>query len=402
MNFIYRAVNVDGVVVSGSVKAESHRLAARTLKKQGLNVTRLVEAGAPAKSHLFGRRKTRLTTKDLTLFVDKLCVLLESGISIDETIDSLAESEEHYFLKSQTEEIGNALRRGLSFSEALKKSELKLPSYFHFLTQAGEVTGRLAVALRDGLNQWQYEIETRKKLINSLTYPVILVLSGVAAVILIFLVVVPRFLKILDKAKTEIPFLAQVVLGSGRFFHDHLIQVTLAAAFLVGLIIYLSSDEKMRRKALDLLSRTPFVGSWLQEADVGRWAAMMATLLDNRVELIYALDLASQCLTLGWLQARFNAIGKAVRAGTSMSDSLAESQALSVTGINLVRVGERSGQLPAMLRSLARLSDNSVKNRTEKFLALIEPLAIIIIGAVIGVIMAGLILGITSVNDVGL
>jgi len=127
---------------------------------------------------------------------------------------------------------------------------------------------------------------------------------------------------------------------------------------------------------------------------------MLGTLLENRVSLLRALELASQGIKLPNLNARLNQVNKAVKAGTSLSQALQDNDALTPTGHNLIRAGERAGQLPRMLRSLAKLLEQSGRVRMKRFLLLIEPMAILVIGGVIGVIITGVILAITSVNQI--
>jgi general secretion pathway protein F len=138
------------------------------------------------------------------------------------------------------------------------------------------------------------------------------------------------------------------------------------------------------------------------EAETARWSATMSTLLGNRVSLLRALELAEQSIQLPSLRARLAQVTKAVRTGTSLSQALQDHEALTPTGHNLIRAGERSGEVANMLRSLAKLLEDSGRLRMKRFLLLIEPLAILIIGAVIGIIITGVILAITSANNISL
>ena len=400
MDYSYRAVTVENGVVTGTLSAADIRQAARTLRGQGLKVTRLEEARHKVSpGYQFSRKPS---TREITVFMHQLCVLLESGVPMDEAVDSLTESAGHPLLNRQCVKMSASLRQGMSFSQALAASEIAVPSFLFSLIDAGELTGHLAQALRDGLNQWQYELQTRKKLIHSLTYPAILIVSGVVAVLLIFIIVVPKFVKILDKSSAEIPFLARAVLGSGKFLNENFSLVIVLLVVSVGITMFSLANKKIRQRIWDFFGGLPFVGQWVREADMGRWAAMLATLLENKVDLIYGLELAQRNVSLTALKNKYFNIIKSVRSGVSLSQALMDTRAINSTGLNLVKVGEKSGELPAMLRSLASLMDESVKNRMELFLLLVEPAAILIIGAVVGVIMAGIILAITSVNSISI
>ena len=400
MNYSYRAVTAENGVITGTLSALDIRQASRILRGKGLKVTRLEEARHKASpGYQFSRKPT---TREITVFMHQLCVLLESGVPMDESVDSLTDSAGHPLLNKQCVKMSASLRQGMSFPQALAASEIAVPSFLFSLINAGELTGHLAQALRDGLNQWQYELETRKKLIHSLTYPAILIVSGIVAVLLVFIIVVPKFVKILDKSSAEIPFLARLVLGSGKFLNENLPLVIVLLVVSVILTIFSVSNTKIRQRIWNFLGELPFLGQWVREADMGRWAAMLATLLENKVDLIYGLELAQRNVTLTSLKNQYYNIVKSVRGGASLSQSLMDGRAINSTGLNLIKVGEKSGKLPAMLRSLASLMDESVKNRMELFLLLVEPAAILIIGAVVGVIMAGIILAITSVNSISI
>ncbi|MCE2943372.1 MAG: type II secretion system F family protein, partial [Xanthomonadaceae bacterium] len=138
---------------------------------------------------------------------------------------------------------------------------------------------------------------------------------------------------------------------------------------------------------------------WLAEAEIGRWASVLAALVGQRVPVLTALELATEAIRFPQRRRRMAQVARRVRDGVPLSDALEDQDALTATGYNLVRVGERSGELAAMLASLGRLYDEAGRRRMKRFLALIEPLAILLIGSVIGVIILAVILAITSAND---
>jgi general secretion pathway protein F len=157
------------------------------------------------------------------------------------------------------------------------------------------------------------------------------------------------------------------------------------------------------REALaEWAARLPVLGTWLIEAEVGRWSSTLATLLTARVELMRALALAAGSVRLAFLRNRLAGVAKSVKAGMTLSAALREHRALNATGYDLVAVGEASGELPKLLAALAKLYETTGRDRMKRALQLIEPLAIIVIGIVIGTIVTAIMLAITSVNDVPL
>lgn len=384
--------------MTGTIAAENLRAASRMLRRQGLAVVEVKNEADASTSR--GRGMRPPPAKDVLIAMHQLCTLLESGVALEETVESFADSAGHPFLARQFSEINSSLRRGTSFSESLKASKLKLPAYFGPLAEAGELTGKLAAALRDGVEQWEHDLQVANELRNALTYPTILIISGISAILLIFALVVPKFVNLLDKARGEVPFLARMVLGTGSFVNKNMIPLGILALLLVALVVYCLRNQKTRQRAKDFLAGLPFFSKWMIETDIGGWSAMVATLLENRVPLLKALELAQRHVSLTLLSARLTHVSQTVRNGTSLAAALQDMDAITATGYNLIRVGERSGELPRMLRSLATLYAESGRNRIKRFLLLLEPMAILMIGVTVGVIMAGIMQAITSVNSI--
>jgi len=399
MRFKYQALDAQGQELNGTLEAASLREAARQLQQRELRVLQLGQAESSKTQAAAGKPKPR----DILMVLHELTTLLESEVSLIEAVESLAESSHPPVLIQAFADMAAKLRQGENFSSALRAAPLGLPWYLTQLVEAGELTGKLAQALRDGVAQMEYEARVRDEMRNAMIYPVILVLSGIAAVLLIFIVVVPRFANILKNRHAEdIPWLAKAVINSGMFLNEHLVLLGSAALGAVFFAVYFLRQPQWRARFQDGLSRLPLLGVWIMEAETGRWAAMLGTLLENRVALLHALDLARQGVQLPSLRARLDQVSKAVRGGIHLSQALHDNDAITPTGHNLVRAGERAGELPRLLKSLARLYEESGRVRMKRLLLLIEPAAILIIGGVIGVIITGVILAITSVNTISL
>jgi len=401
MKFSYRAIDAEGKIVSGEIVSDDSRAVSRQIKSQGLKPLEVAELTQTERRRRRGTKRNA-SSEDKLLMMNQLATLLKSGIPLDEAVTALFESAYHPQLEDGLEVMGTELRRGGSFTVALKTAEFALPDYIYRLSEAGEMTGSLATALEQGVRQMEEDLRLRNEMRNALIYPSILIISGIAAVMLIFTLVVPKFVNLLDKSNTDIPWLASAVLNTGKFMNDNLLAVTLVALAAVGGVIVGLRNQDTRRKLMDFLQTKPVIGEWLTQADIGRWSALLATLLASRVELIQALELACNGVMSLRLQARLNQVSKSVRAGKHLADALKDTGAITATGYGMIKVGERSGELPSMLRSLSEMYQESGRNRMKRFLTLLEPVAILLIGSVIGVIMTGIILAITSVNDISI
>lgn len=394
----FNALNGDGVALDGEVVAHSEREAARILERRGLSPVSLQLEGAAA-PRLGRRRERRLQQRDLTLALHELSTLLASGVGLAEAVAAQSRSAHHPRLLAAFDSISTALRQGQPFSQALLAVDLPLPGYVGTLVKSGEKAGLLGRALKDAVAQMEYDQMVRTEVRHALTYPAILVLAGLGAVVMMFTFVVPKFAVLLKRAQ-DLPWLAAAVLHTGMFAREHAWLILGSVTVALVLLVRALRNPDTRARWSEKLESAPVLGIWRVESETAAWARILATLLGNRVPLMDALSLAQSGVHSPRRRARLEEVSRNVRNGGTLADALEEQGTLTATGYNLIRVGERSGELPAMLHSLAKLCEESGRARMKQFLALLEPLAILVIGAMIGLIMTGIILAITSANDI--
>jgi general secretion pathway protein F len=399
MEYRFRAVNTDGAPVAGRLSAASEREALRQLRARDLVALELARGNAGAsRGRVRGSR--RLKPADLAISIRELATLLSAGVPLAEAVNSLAQAHAEDPTGIAYQRVYRGLTSGVPFSAAIQSSGLELPAYVHQLAAAGELSGKLAQALRDAATQMEYDEQVARDVRTALVYPSVLVASGIAAVLVVFIVVVPRFANILKSTRAEVPALSKWVIGAGVFVKDNLLWVALLLAAAIAAMVFTLRRREVRARIYQGLARAPLIGAWLQESETGKWAATLGTLLENRVPLVAAMELVEGSVGLEQLRRQLQQALKDVRAGKKLADALEANGALPPTGLNLLRVGERSGELPEMLRALAALHSDAARDRMKRFLALLEPAAIIVIGGVIGVIMIAVMLAITSLTNV--
>ena len=393
----YEIVNGEGELTKGQIEAASPAEVARRLGRDGQTLVGVTETPTTTLPAL----RRRLRTVDLVIAFRELATLLSSGVSLGDAVISQSKGTYHPELVAAFNDISRELMRGANFLGALRASKLPLPDHLYHLVEAGELSGHLAESLTRAVEQMEYDRHVNAELRSALTYPGILVASCAAAVITVFLFVVPEFVHLLEE-DVELPLISELVLGAGATFNDNrwlLAAVLIAIAFTV---LALFRNPNVRQRFVDALARMPLLGQWYSETDTAKWAMVMSAMLTSRVELVGALGLASRGVRVSRRRAMLDRALTAVRGGQPLSAALETENALTATGYNLIRVGEQSGQLPEMMRSLATLYEENSSRRMKRVLTLIEPVAILCIGAFIGIIFIGVILAITAVNNVSL
>lgn len=395
--FRYEALNTQGQTVGGQIEAEGDRQAQRLLRKRGLTPVAVSAATAgPGRARL----KRRSNVRDRILLLRELAVLIEAGVPLAEAVTALAHSRAEADLKTALENVSRDLRQGQGLTPSLRAHFGFLPGYVHQLVEAGEMTGQLKTALKDAVAQMEYDSKVATEMRSALFYPAFLLISAASAVLFIFVVVVPRFADMVKNRADALPFLSRAVLGTGLFVRDNLAFLALGAVALGFFIAYALRREDWRARALNSSLSLPVIGAWLTETETARWTKMLSTLLANRIPLLKALELARGALTAPGLRARLAQVERSVRGGTALSAALDEFVSFPTAVVNLIRVGERAGNLADMLASAATLTDESVRGRMAQVLAIIEPAAVIFIGGFVGLIVVSIFTAITSINQI--
>ncbi len=397
--FKYRALDARGQQLSGQLEAASDAEAARLLLRQGLKPLQII-GSEPATGPRAGAagRKT-ITVQDRVVALQELATLLKAGVALDEALESLAGGHASSGIGRAMHKTLAAVRAGQSLHDALLDSGLGLAPYLMTLVRVGEASGSLDEALHDAAAQLEFQRKTAQELRNALIYPTVLVVAGVLAVLIIFLGVIPKFAPLLKNTRGQVPEFSMWVIQSALYLKTHLLPVGLGAGALLGGAGALLARPQVRAQLLNRLAQAPVLGPWLRDAEVGRWALLTGTMLRNRVPLLEALRLSRGAASLGEFGLLLGSAVRELENGRSLYEALRQSHWIPAARLNLIKVGERSGTLDAMLISLGTMQSESARERQKQAMTLIEPAAILIIGAVIGALMISVMMAITSMNS---
>ena len=395
--FRYRALDSGGQHVAGQLDAQSEGEAVRQLLRQGLKPL-MVESEHLEAVAATGLGQRSLSTLDRIVVLRELGTLLKAGVALDEALGSLATGHASGAAGAAMSRALADVRAGQGLHDALASSGLALPPYLLTLVRVGEASGQLAQALSEGAEQLEAQRRIEQELRNALIYPCVLVFAGVLAVLIIFLGVIPKFAPLLKNTRGQVPEFSMWVIESSIFFKEHLLPIGLAAGAVLMTLGVLLSRAAVRQAILDALARAPLLGPWLRDAEVGRWATLTGTMVRNRVPLLEALRLSRGATSMREFGVLVSSAARALENGRSLFEALNHTIWIAPARLNLIKVGERAGTLDAMLLSLGQMQSDAARERQKTAMALIEPLAILLIGAVIGVLMIAVMMAITSMN----
>lgn len=401
MQFAYRALDSSGYVQQGSLDAASEPDALSILEEKGFTPLELkLSRPRVGRKVLSGSQTVRHS--DVVALIRELATLLGSGVGLSEAFATLLDATEHSGVKEALSRLNGFVRGGEGFSAALKKSELKLPPYVHALARAGEATGDLGSALARSADQLEFEERMRSEAREALTYPVILIFTGIAAIAFIFSFVVPRFAGMLKGRNVDLPLLSKWVLATGVYVHDHwtMVLVIFAAIGLAGAA--LSRHRLAATVLMSTLSRMPVLSGWVAGAETARWTSMLSVLVQSKVPILMSIELAGSAVQIPENASRLKSVEDDVRRGKMLSAAIEDRRLLEGSSLTMLKVGEKSGQLGTMLGYVAGYTADKHRGLQRRLVALIEPVSILVIGLALGVIMVGVVLAMTSLTEIKL
>jgi general secretion pathway protein F len=320
----------------------------------------------------------------LLLFSQELVALLQAGLSLPETMDTMAEKESRPEARKVLAAVRNRLFEGQSLSQALEQLPQVFPPLYVATVRASERTGDLPEALRRYIGYQERLDSVRKKVVSASIYPVVLLCVGTLVTLFLLGYVVPRFSAIYAETGRDLPFLSRLLLHWGGLINKHGLSVLagLAVAGALGVIF----RRKVRAAASAVVMRIPALGARVFVYHLARFYRTAGMLLRGGTPIVPALTMVAGLLPLEMRDRLAGAIQR-IRAGVSTSSAMSEAGLTTPVAVRMLRVGENSGDMPEMMDRIAVFHDEELARWVDWFTKLFEPLLMAVIGLVIGAIV---------------
>jgi general secretion pathway protein F len=389
--YAFRAASANGDVGDGLVDAESSRQAREILVSRGLYVLSIESRG-----HRHARRDP-LSVADLALGLRIMADLLESGLSVSRALHAFDELAPRGW-RPALPRIRQAVREGQSLAAALSSAPVVIPGLVIGIAQAGEAGGGIGPAIRRAAELMESSAEMRASIRSALAYPVVVASAGVMAVGILITVVLPRFAKILADLGQTLPASTRAVLRGAAVMHAGLVPSMISAAIGIALWRAWTQTEQGRRTWHRMLLSLPLLGDVRSGTAAARMAHSLSALLESGVSIGTALTFAARATSDAELEARLTLARAAVTAGEPLSRALESHRATTTTVVRLIRAGEESGRLPAMLDHAARIEQQRADRIVRTGVRLLEPMLLLTFASVVALIAAALLQAIYSVR----
>jgi general secretion pathway protein F len=391
--FSYTATTMEGSVIEGVIEAAEEESAVEKLKNTGVIPLKL----AAPKEESVGRFWRRSAKGDVLTFTTEISALLSAGLPLDRSLNILADISESKEMKSVIQSILKSIREGSAFSDALQRHPKIFSKLYVSMIRAGEVGGVLDVVL-DKLGEF---LETSKELkdhvISAMVYPVILVVTGGASIIVLLTFVLPRFTVIFAELGSALPLPTQILLSFSNALKSYwwLVLLALVAGWFLFRSYVKSSSGRYRWDAFKL----KMAGDVVRKLETARFCRTLGTLIKSGVPLLQALNNAKEVLTNQVIASAIDSVSKGTKEGKGIAVPLSETRVFPPLALSMIKVGEETGQLDTMLLKVATTYEKGLREALKRFMSLLEPLMILTMGLVIGFIVVSMRLAIFSITD---
>jgi general secretion pathway protein F len=322
----------------------------------------------------------------LALFSQELLALLDAGLNLVEAIEALTEKEARIEVKGVLDSVLLSLQQGKTLSTALSLNRDAFPLLYVATIKASEKTGDLVESLSRYV-AYEYQLGlVKKKIISASIYPLLLV--GVGSLVIIFLLgfVVPKFSRIYEGTGGDLPFLSQVLLIWGAFIEGHTKEILIATVLGIVMLVYLFSLPSFKKLITEFFWRIPALGEQLRVFQLARFYRTLGMLLTGGMPIVPALDSVSGLLQDS-LKGKLDEASQAISNGQSVSIAMDQSGLTTPVALRMLRVGERSGRIGEMMERIAAFYDEELSRWIDWFTKLFEPILMLIIGFVIGLVV---------------
>jgi general secretion pathway protein F len=399
--FHYEALDTKGQLTRGELEATTRAAAIDHLHGLGYRPLAAREKGTGFFHLSFPLPSQRLAFRDMAFLTQELATLLQAGLPLERALALLASYNTNKSIKTFLDAVLTKLRAGQSFAGALATQKALLPKAYIGLIHAGEAGG--GKTLEETVERLAHYLtgaqKTREAVVSALIYPAILLIVATLAIALMLIVVLPQFEPLFESAGVALPFSTQLVMGMSHILRDYWFVLLVLIAVLAWGARQALKNPARQMKLDHFVLRLPRLGEILARAEAAQFCHTLSALQGAGLSLSVALPIAGESFSNRYLAAALERVTARVREGQLLSTALTAEPIFPPLMAQLVRIGEETGKLDALLARAADIQSRDVQRAMERLMTLLAPLLTIVIGLVIAGIVAAVLSAILSVND---
>ncbi|MCK4501267.1 type II secretion system F family protein [Candidatus Babeliales bacterium] len=386
--FNYKAKNKEGSDIIGKIEAININVASKILSERGLTVVNLKrKRRIKFFDKYFGKFFNRIPVKDLLFFLRELSVLISANIPLIQSLHIIEKQIENKMLRGVILEVADDVEGGSKLSDSLGRFPDIFDSFYINIIKSGETSGKLDEVLNYLTEEEEKNYDMMKKIKGAMIYPAFIFTSLIVVGIVMMVFVVPKLTKVFTQSNLELPWTTQLVIKMSSFISGniYLIICFLIAASLS--FLYFRKKKKVQNIISEIFFKIPFVSELYIKIILARFIRTLGTLLSSGINILKALDISAETVGYNKYHKAIKELSKEIGRGVSISNAMRKRQDLfPYMLINMVSVGEKTGNLDSILNELAIFYEEEVDNSIKNLISLIEPLLLLIMGLIVAAI----------------
>jgi type IV pilus assembly protein PilC len=388
VEFRCRLASATGEIVEGVYAADNELRLRHEFEEKGLYVLALHPKGAVAGMSIRLPQREAVSTREFLVFNQELATLLKAGMPLVQSLDLLQRRVESPTFKRVLQDVHERVRSGSALSDAFAVHQSLFPSIYTASLLAGERSGNLDAVLRRFVEYTKIIATLKRKTVSALVYPAILIALALGLVSIIVLKVVPAFEDFYQSFGADLPVATRVIVTISDFIRGHYLVILLALGGTIGGVVAWIKQPGQKARFDHLILRVPMLGDIAAKFSTSQMARTLATLLTGGLPLVNALDIATKSIGNQYIADQLAIVSERVREGESFSSALEARRVFPEVAVKMAEVGEQTGALQEMLNTVADFYDEEISTNMERFVTLVEPTLLVMIGLVV----AGLLL----------
>lgn len=394
----YTAVDGEGKSVKGVVDAESEKAAGEKLRKAGVYLSSIKEAAGGRRSRLI-LPFTGVSAAELAVTTRQFSTLISSGLTLESSLAALAEQSEDQKLREALSRVRERLAEGSSLHAALGEHPAVFSDLYVNMVRAGEASGTLDVVLGRLADFLEKQTELSSKVRGAMIYPAIMFLVGAAVLAFMMTFVIPRVSDIFETSGKALPLVTVILVGASDFLRQNfalLLFFSAAALFAAGRYVRTPGGRRFADRAL---LRIPVLGKVFSKVTVARFTRTLSTLLSGGIPLLDSIEVSGAVLGNSFYSDRLGEVRARVAEGAALGSCLAATGIFPPLMVRMVSVGEEAGEMETMLSKVADMYDSQVDSTLSALTSLLEPVMILVMGAVMGFMVFAILLPVLNLTS---
>lgn len=392
--FSYKASTLEGQIIEGVIEAATEKSAIEKLKDTGVIPLRITVPKADKKVGGFFKPSPK---KGLLTFTTELSVMLNAGLPLDRSLSILSEISESKGMKEIIQEVVRDIHGGSSFSDALARHPAVFPKLYVNMVRAGEAGGVLESIMGKLTEFLESSSELKDHVSSAMVYPIILSVTGTGSIIVLLTYVLPKFSVIFEDLGKALPAPTRILLAISHALGSYWWLIILVCAGLWMLFKSYVKTKEGRYKWDSIKLHYSF--DLIRKLEISRFCRTLGTLLKSGVPILQALNNVKDIVDNNVIAAAVDRVSKGTKEGEGISRPIIETKMFPPLAVSMIKIGEETGQLDIMLIKVAETYERILKMAIKKFIGLIEPVMILIMGLIIGLIVLAILMAVFSVND---